>query len=285
MALIRYNFRSLVLGYNTNLYVTLPDEPPPYNRMSDDPTAEPTTSDQGKRLYPVLYVLHGATEDATAWLRLSRIEDYCNDKKLITVSIDAHLSMYANMLYGGNYLKYLTEEVPKVVEQTFPASPDREDRFITGFSMGSNGALKAALNRPDLYAACVVMGGATVRPSEDANLENLDMRSNPMFGAAILAYGSQALYDNSENDQYHVARQLVAEGKPKPLLFFACGKEDPLNKNTHEFRDFALELGFEPCAFYEDTGTHSFRFADMGVRKAIYEWLPIRSPKCVQRGE
>jgi S-formylglutathione hydrolase len=46
---------------------------------------------------------------------------------------------------------YVTEELPKLVAENFPAAPDRQS--ILGHSMGGHGALTAALRHPGRYRA------------------------------------------------------------------------------------------------------------------------------------
>ena len=67
---------------------------------------------------------------------------------------EGHHSFYSNMVYGGKYFTYLTEELPKVLAATFQISTRREDTFIAGLSMGGYGALMCGLRRPDRYGGC-----------------------------------------------------------------------------------------------------------------------------------
>jgi len=46
---------------------------------------------------------------------------------------------------------YIVDELPKLVEQNFPVSPNR--RGLTGHSMGGHGALTLALKNPDRYTS------------------------------------------------------------------------------------------------------------------------------------
>ena len=149
MGMIRCHFFSEVFQTHTDITVTLPE-------AARDLNVEDL---RGKRvLYPVIYVLHGGAEESTMWMRMSRVEEYSKRYGFISVSINGMSSAYSDMVHGYKIFTYLTEELPKFVEGVFPASPRREDRYIAGFSMGGQGALKAAFRcrrsmpHPCLYA-------------------------------------------------------------------------------------------------------------------------------------
>jgi len=61
--------------------------------------------------------------------------------------------------------RYCVEELPSLVEQSFPVAPDR--RGITGHSMGGHGALTIALTYPDRYRSVSALA-PIVNPSEVA---------------------------------------------------------------------------------------------------------------------
>jgi len=53
--------------------------------------------------------------------------------------------------FATNYrmYSYITDELPRLIEECFPADPERQG--ITGHSMGGHGALTLALRNPDRY--------------------------------------------------------------------------------------------------------------------------------------
>ena len=106
-----------------------------------------------RREYKVLYLLHGLSDDHTMWMRRTSIERYTSDLDVVVVMPNADRSFYTDMKHGLKYWTFISEELPGIVKQLFPVSPRREDTFVAGFSMGGYGALKLALNRPDLFTA------------------------------------------------------------------------------------------------------------------------------------
>ena len=76
MALIQCQFYSQVLGLMSTMSVILPDPPAPE-------AAVPPTNERPP--YPTLYLLHGLSDDHTAWLRRTSIERHVAGLNLAVV--------------------------------------------------------------------------------------------------------------------------------------------------------------------------------------------------------
>ncbi len=93
----------------------------------------------------MLYLLHGLSQDASAWQRYSSFETLADAYGLVVVMPSAGRSFYIDQPNGQRYFTYLTEELPQYLADVFGLAPRREDTFIAGSSMGGYGAFKAAL--------------------------------------------------------------------------------------------------------------------------------------------
>src|SRR6516162_446862 len=102
--------------------------------------------------FATFYLLHGLSDDHTAWLRRSRIEWYVRELPLIVVMPDGGRCFYTDNADGPAYGAFFAQELPNFIERTFPACRDRAGRCIGGLSMGGYGALRLALAHPDRYA-------------------------------------------------------------------------------------------------------------------------------------
>src|SRR5262245_28455065 len=109
---------------------------------------------------PVLYLLHGLSDDDTKWLRFSSIERYAEALGLAVVMPQVQRSFYLDEAYGNRYWTFLSEELPAVVDSFFKISTQPEDTFVAGLSMGGYGALKWALRQPERFAAAASLSGA-----------------------------------------------------------------------------------------------------------------------------
>jgi putative tributyrin esterase len=145
MALIHLDHVPETVKVNLPLNIILPDP----GRMGSVPVA--------KR--KVLYLLHGLSDDASAWQRYSSIETLAAAYGLVVVMPSVGRSFYINQPNGQKYFTYLTEELPQYLLDVFGLVPNRENTFIAGNSMGGYGAFKAALIHPELYAAAASLSG------------------------------------------------------------------------------------------------------------------------------
>src|SRR4030095_9153077 len=141
MILSEVNFFPETLGLRSTMYVLLPQRT--LTEMKSKRTPK----------YRTLYLLHGHSDDHTAWMRVTSIERYVEGLNLAVVMPAVHLSFYTDMVHGGKYWQFISEEVPAIVRDMFPLSAERKDNFVAGLSMGGYGAFKLALTHPDRFAA------------------------------------------------------------------------------------------------------------------------------------
>src|SRR5215208_249466 len=128
MILNEVHFFPETIGVRSAMYVLLPQ------RTMDD------AKNKRKLKYRTLYLLHGHSDDHTAWQRWTSIERYVEGLNLVVVMPDVHLSFYNDMAYGPAYWQFISEEVPTLARDMFSLSADRENNFVAGLSMGGYGA-------------------------------------------------------------------------------------------------------------------------------------------------
>lgn len=116
MALIQYSFRSEVLKENTEIYVILPT----YEVFRDPEKKGAETYYKEYERKKTLYVLHGGSDDASLYLRRTRLEEYALERDLAVVMPEVRNSFYCDMVHGKKYFTYLSEELPEIVENIFP---------------------------------------------------------------------------------------------------------------------------------------------------------------------
>src|SRR3954464_521265 len=151
MAHLRCDFFSEELSLSTSMTVLLPQR---------TPTPIGITGRTVGGAPPVLYLLHGLSDDDSIWLRRTSIERYVAPLGLAVVMPQVHRSFYTDEAAGGRYWTFLSEELPDLVATFFRLSARREDTFVAGLSMGGYGALKWGLRHPDRFAAAASLSGA-----------------------------------------------------------------------------------------------------------------------------
>src|ERR671939_265941 len=151
MVHLRCDFFSEALSLSTSMTVLLPQQTTTQIGLAGRAVSGPP---------PVLYLLHGLSDDDTIWLRRTSIERYVAPLGLAVVMPQVHRSFYTDEAYGGRYWTFVSQELPELVGRFFRVSQRREDTFVAGLSMGGYGALKLALRRPERFAAAASLSGA-----------------------------------------------------------------------------------------------------------------------------
>ena len=93
-----FHFYSEVLGIQTAAYILLP---------------QPQVAAQSGSPIPVLYLLHGLSDDHTMWLRQTRVEQYAQRYRLAVVMPAANRSFYMDMAHGAKYETFVSRELPE----------------------------------------------------------------------------------------------------------------------------------------------------------------------------
>lgn len=121
------------------------------------------------RLYPVVYMLHGASQTEAAWVRDGGI-DALADKLIargdippcIIIMPAGWMSWYVDAPEPVE-TAIVRDLIPEV-ERRYRSRTGREDRTLAGFSMGGYGAMRLALRHPDLFSAAALMSPAIYTP-------------------------------------------------------------------------------------------------------------------------
>ncbi|MGN1409450.1 MAG: alpha/beta hydrolase, partial [Eubacteriales bacterium] len=168
MALVHTHFFSNTLGRQTSCDVILPQKAAKQIGME---SAEREKS-------PVLWLLHGASDDETIWQRRTSIERYVSPLGLAVVMPSVEVSGYRNLSHGGRFYDYISKELPEIMRGFFNFSSAREDNYICGLSMGGAGAMKIGLANPDKYSVigCLSAGMINHRLPDDTS--NIDPEKN-----------------------------------------------------------------------------------------------------------
>jgi S-formylglutathione hydrolase FrmB len=220
-----------------------------------------------QKKHPVLYLLHGMSDDHTIWLRRTSIERYVSGMGLAVVMPAVHRSYYADMACGPKYWTFVSEELPRIVQSFFPISDKRQDTFAAGLSMGGFGAFKLALSHPERFAAAASLSGAL----DTAAL--YDRWGAPKSKERDAIFGKKI--KNTDNDLVYLSEKLAKSDKPRPKLFQCCGTEDFLYGDNLKFRDHIEELGTFKLHYEEGPGSHEWGFWDANIQKVL-SWLPLK---------
>jgi S-formylglutathione hydrolase FrmB len=256
MILTEVNFFSETLVLGCTMLLLLPQRP---------------LAEAGKKTqkeFRVLYLLHGRSDDHAAWQRQTSIERYVEGLNLAVVMPAVHRSFYTDMIHGGKYWQFISEEVPAVVHSLFPLSYDRKDNFVAGLSMGGYGAFKLALTYPERFAAAASLSGGldlnyTVRADNPRNDEDRLAEFRTIFGDLSKVPGSR-------HDLLTLAKK-VSKAPVKPRLYQCCGTEDFIYPQNVRFREVVSKLPLD-LTYEEGPGDHNWAYWDKIIQPAL-EWM------------
>lgn len=264
MAIAQLNLRSDVLGLAVTVRLVLPQPMPGADTGADVPQAPPHG-------WPVLYLLHGLSDDETGWSRYTGLERYAKGRGLVVVMPSVGRSFYTDMASGLDYWTYLSEELPQTLRGWLNLSTRRQDTFAAGLSMGGYGAFKLALTHPDRFAGAASMSGALdlatacrteTRPPYDREFDWI--------------FGDRHAVGGGPNDLLALAEKLAARDRPRPALYQTCGDADFLFENNLQFRDHLRNLGGGrtwPFEYHEHPGEgHSWSYWDR-MLPGVFNWI------------
>ena len=100
MAHLRCDMTSESLGMNTSLEVILPDK----GKLKDA---------------PVVYLLHGLSDNCSGWSRYTAVERYARDCGAAVVMPEVQRSFYTDMALGPRYFTYVSQELPRLCARFF----------------------------------------------------------------------------------------------------------------------------------------------------------------------
>jgi enterochelin esterase family protein len=193
----RHSYNSTIAGEGRDFYVYTP---PGY-----DPA--------GKDEYPVLFLLHGITDDATAWTTAGRAHVILDNliargearPMLVAMPLGYAFPNVAEdlfKLFGDRprqreslekFSSTVLEELMPQVERSYRVAGGRESRAIAGLSMGGAQAMFIGLNHPDRFGWIGSFSGAFVMYSDDfaGEFPSLGPAAAPQFRLVWLACGTE----------------------------------------------------------------------------------------------
>lgn len=218
--------------------------------------------------FPLLFLLHGWSDDESIWVRRTSIERYAARHGLAVVMPRVELSFYQNTHSGMRYWDFLANELPRRVRDWFPVARDSENTFAAGLSMGGYGALRLGLACPERFAAVASLSGAVdVRECAGGALsDGREAKFEAIFGPAPQAPGDDA-------DLFALARELATLKTPAPRIYLCCGTDDFLLSMNRRFRDHLAAAGL-PADYREGPGDHDWDYWDRQIEEVLAWMLP-----------
>ena len=218
--------------------------------------APPGYDPRGKQTYPVLYLLHGYSDDARAWTAVGRANVILDN--LIARGKAKPMLIVMPLGYGApevlapdsgvfhdpgitqrNFDRFrealLTEVIPRV-EGEYLVIKNRDSRAIAGLSMGGAESLLTGLNTLNEFAWIGAFSSGGITPDFDKEFPALDANANAQLR----------------------------------LLWIACGTDDHLMEFNRSLRAWLASKGIRHVDV-ETPGAHTW----MVWRRNLIEFAPL----------
>jgi S-formylglutathione hydrolase FrmB len=237
----------------------------------------PGDYETSQRTYPVIYLLHGFTDDNTGWLQFGEINRYADKAiydgtipPMVIVMPNGDSSFYINAYDGKeNYEDFFIKEFMPAVEKAYRIKAEKRYRGVAGLSMGGYGTLNYALKYPDLFAAAaplsaVVSDDSSIVKTNDWSWDNI---FGPLYGRGLkgTARLSKAWYDNST---LKLIETKPAADLKKVRYWIDCGDDDFLTKGNCLLHIALIEKGV-PHEFRVREGAHNWTYWRTGITDAL----------------
>ena len=264
MAFLHCTFKSVLLGREVGMNVVIPQH---------FYSAQDRFNQASGRKYRTLFLLHGLSDDHSAWSRYTSIERYAAARDLAVVMPDGGRSFYTDALNGFRYWSFISEELPSVAAEMFPLSLDYGDCFAAGLSMGGYGALKLAMRHPERFAAAVALS-----PVVDLQARFNSPQSASWLPEMVNIFGSPEQARENGNDLFALADSLA--GQPRqPKLLSICGLDDFMLEDNRNFNRHMQDIAYPEFHYFEYPGNHNWIFWDRYIQDALDFLLDGKLPK------
>jgi enterochelin esterase-like enzyme len=257
---LHFTMSSKILGEDRNYSVYLPLS---YERDKD-------------KKYPVLYLLHGMTEDNARWGNCcaGMIDGAFNTIiasgeacEMLVVFPDAGSKRngYFNV-EGWLYEDYFFNELIPHIESNYRVIADKGHRAVAGLSMGGGGTTVYAQKRPEMFSSAYPMSALMTLPAPN---------NSPTPKTEEERYRMELTKSVVKNDCVTFVNNASEEIKAKlrtVAWFVDCGDDDFLLEGNMDFFK-AMKRANIPCEFRVREGGHTTEY----WYSALFIALPFAS--------
>ena len=233
----------------------------------------PTGYDPSGKHYPVVYLLHGLSDDETAWMQRGNMKPVVDEligsgeacEMVIVMPCaggeDIHNTWngYFNMP-GWRYEDFFFGEFIPEVEYKYHAGGDKGQRAVMGLSMGGGGSVVYAMRHPDCFSSCYAMS---------AWLDNSNDEVWPLDSPKDCAYYvAEAVREHSPLRFIDVVGDETLDNLRTVAWFIDCGDDDYLFDQSVALHQKMRDRGVK-TELRVRNGTHSWEYWHLALRWAL----------------
>jgi S-formylglutathione hydrolase FrmB len=204
----------------------------------------------GKRRFPVLYLLHGHGDAYDSWMspQQGQLTSVAKGFPGIVVMPEGARGWYTNWWNGGRrgapaWERYHLDELIPLIQSRYRILGGRRWHAIAGLSMGGEGAMYYAEQRPGYFGSAASFSGVLnlERPEWPTGFDTQGEKHTDVFGDPQAqqfywaGHSPTALVESLRNTRVFVA---VGDGTPKPgevSKYFGALSEADLHQHANDF--------------------------------------------------
>ena len=241
----------------------------------------------GKRRFPVVYLLGGHGETYDSWMHPEEgnLLETRSGLEAIFVMPEGARSWYTNWWRGGQRLpgweRYHLDELVPMVERRLKVRRGRRWHAIAGLSMGGQGAMFYASQRPGYFGSAASFSGvlSIQRPewpqafnSQGSEKTYEDVYGDPQEQSFYAAgHNPTALVDNLNHTRLYLSQ---GDGRPAPSELNDISSQVSESYLTTHYNDFlgaARAIGARVDAHMHQ-GIHRWPYWRADLKDAITRW-------------
>ena len=189
----------------------------------------PTYQTQPNKRFPVLYMLHGFTDNDSQWfgwenhwINLHEVLDVAleegQSKEMIVVMPNAYNrfkgSMYSSSPTIGDWETFVSKELVEYIDSHYRTLADVASRGLAGHSMGGYGTIRLGMKYPEVWSAIYLlspccMEGLSMGRNEEfmksvESITELDQLKTAGFGQIATFASAAAWAPNPKNPPFYL---------------------------------------------------------------------------------
>lgn len=237
----------------------------------------PPDYETSSRSYPIVYLLHGYTDDDVGWIQMGEMNRILDDAiangelpPMVVVMPDGGVTWYIDSADGSApWERMFLDEMMPAVESEYRVRVGKRYRGIAGLSMGGWGSLTLSMRNPELFSGAAALSAAVFQSEAITQWdpEGYDRMLGPVFGAGL--QGQERLSDHFlAHSPLELAGSLEVESLRSVRYWIDCGDDDFLTTANGRLHAVMREREI-PHEYRVRDGAHVWEYWRTGLVPAL----------------
>lgn len=236
----------------------------------------PPDYESSARRYPVVYLLHGYTDNNIAWVQFGEVNRIADKgiksgkiPPMIIVMPDAGVTWYINdYKHKEPYEDMFINEFIPYIDATYKTRAEAQFRGVSGLSMGGFGSLVFAMRHPEMFAACAPLSAAVYSDKTMMETKWYDRAFAQLYGEGL--EGKKRINEHFKKySPFHIVETQDISKLKQIGWYFDCGDDDFLLQDNVDLYGIFIDKGLNAQLRVRD-GKHSWIYWRTGIGDALH---------------